>query len=124
MTDRRELKRQYLETRSRAGAGWGVYAIRNLITGRALVKGSTDAQSTLNRHHFELKHGTHANALLRKDWADHGESSFVFEVLDLVKHREAPDFDAAHELETLVTLWRQEIPCQGASAYENPEHTA
>ena len=46
---------------------------------------------------------------------------FLDEVLDLVKHREAPDFDAAHELETLVTLWRQEVPCQGAHSYENEE---
>lgn len=124
MTDRRELKRQYLETRTHAGAGWGVYAIRNLVTGKALVNGSPHAQAALNRHHFELKHGSHANALLRKDWTDHGESSFVFEVLDLVKHREAPDFDAARELETLVTLWRQEIPCEGTSGYENEERAA
>lgn len=120
MTDRRALKRQYLETRTRAG----VYAIRNLVTGRALIKGSSHAQAALNRHRFELKHGGHANPLLRKDWADHGESSFVFEVLDLVKPREEPDFDIASELETLVTLWRQEISCQGASGYEDEERAA
>jgi len=120
MIDKRELKRQYLEATTRAG----VYAIRNLATGRVLVKGSTNAQGALNRHRFELKHGAHANALLRKDWAEHGESSFVFEVLDMVKPREEPGFDVARELETLVELWRQETQREGGSGYEEEGHTA
>ena len=64
MTNRKTLKRQYLETKTRAG----VYAIRNRITGRALVAGSTIAQ----------------------------------------------------ELEMLVSLWRQEIPCFGERGYDEP----
>ncbi len=43
MTSNKTLKRQYLETKARDG----VYAIRNQITGRALVAGSTNVQGTL-----------------------------------------------------------------------------
>lgn len=115
-THRKELKRQYLETTTRAG----VYAIRNRITGRALIAGSTNAQGTLNRHHFELRHGQHRNAQLALDWRAHGEASFLFEVLDLLKASEDPAFDAAQELEMLVGLWRQEIPCDGELGYDAP----
>ncbi|WP_241132909.1 GIY-YIG nuclease family protein [Achromobacter insuavis] len=114
MTDRQTLKRQYLETKTLAG----VYAIRNRISGRALVAGSANADGALNRHRFELRQGTHRNALLRRDWREHGEASFTFDVLDRVKPRADPAFDAARELEDLVALWRQDIPCQGEAGYE------
>jgi hypothetical protein len=116
MTNRKTLKRQYLETKTRAG----VYAIRNEITGRALVAGSTNVQGTLNRHRFELQHGQHRNARLSQDWVEHGETSFYFEVIDMVKPSEDPAFNAVQELEMLVCLWRQEIPCVGALSYDEP----
>lgn len=116
MTDKKTLKRQYLDTKSRAG----VYAIRNLISGRALVAGSNNVQGALNRHRFELLHGQHRNARLAQDWAAHGEASFLFEVLDMVKHREDPAFNPAQELEILVNLWSQEIPCLGDLGYGDP----
>lgn len=114
MANKQILKQQYLETKIRAG----VYAIRNMVTGRALVAGSTNVQGALNRHRFELRHGTHRNPLLSQEWSLHGESSFNFEVLDMVKPREDAAFDVARELEDLVALWRQEIPCQGERGYE------
>lgn len=116
MTNRKTLKRQYLETETRAG----VYAIRNQRTGRALVAGSTNVQGTLNRHRFELQHGLHRNARLAQDWAEHGEADFVFDVLDRVKPSEDPAFDVAQELAMLVGLWRQEIPCLGEFGYGEP----
>ena len=118
MADKQTLMRQYLETKSRAG----VYAIRNQITGRALVSGSTNAQGTLNRHRFELRFGQHRNVRLAREWAAHGEASFIFEVLDIVKPSEAPEFDAARELEALVDLWRQEILCTGERGYGDPRN--
>lgn len=117
MTNKQMLKRQYLETKTRSG----VYAIRNQTTGRALVAGSTNAQGALNRHHFELRFGQHRNAKLAQDWVEHGESNFVFEVLDMVKPSEDPAFNAAKELEALVNLWRQEIPCHGELGYGNEQ---
>lgn len=116
MTNRKTLKQQYLETKSRAG----VYAIRNQITGRALVAGSSNAQGTLNRHRFELQHGLHRNARLVQDWIAHGETNFLFDVLDMVKPSEDPAFNAERELEMLVSLWRQEIPCLGELGYGDP----
>ena len=115
-TDRQALKRGYRDVPTRAG----VYAIRNLATGRALVAGSTDVQGALNRHRFELARGAHRNARLRRDWDDHGEASFVFEVLDRVKPRDEPGFDPERELEALVELWRAEVACDGDRGYGAP----
>jgi hypothetical protein len=114
MTNKRLLKQQYLETKSRAG----VYAIRNLVTHRVLVGGSRDVQGALNRHLFELRQASHRNRLLSQDWSQHGEASFIFEVLDLVKPRDDAGFDIAQELKALVALWREETACQGERDYE------
>lgn len=120
MTNNKALKREYLETKTRAG----VYAIRNQITGRALVAGSTNVQGALNRHQFELRCGRHRNRRLAQDWLEHGESNFHFEILDMVKPSEGPAFNAAQELQMLVSLWRQEIPCQGELGYEESREDA
>ncbi|WP_122288854.1 GIY-YIG nuclease family protein [Serratia plymuthica] len=116
MTDKQALKRQYLDTKTRAG----VYAIRNKITGRVLVAGSANVQGTLNRHRFELRYAQHRNMRLAQDWVEHGESNFLFEVLDRVKASEDPAFDAARELEMLVSLWRQEIRSPDELSYDEP----
>lgn len=116
MTDKKTLKRQYLETKTRAG----VYAIRNRITGRTLVAGSANVEGALNRHRFELQHGWHRNARLAQDWVEHGESNFLFDVLDMLKPSDDPAFNAALELEMLVSLWRQEIPGAGQLGYDDP----
>ncbi|HZW25011.1 MAG TPA: GIY-YIG nuclease family protein [Gallionella sp.] len=120
LTDKQTLKRQYLETKTRAG----VYVIRNQITGRALVAGSTNVQGALNRHRFELRFGQHRNVMLAQDWATHGETSFIFEVLDVVKPSTDPAFNATRELEGLVNLWRQEIPCIDERGYDAPRSEA
>jgi hypothetical protein len=114
MTNNRILKQQYLDTKSRAG----VYAIKNLVTGRALVAGSSNVEGALNRHRFELRQRSHRNALLTQDWSLHGESSFQFEVLDMVRPREDMAVDVAHELAELVALWRQEVASDGERGYE------
>ncbi|TWI70025.1 hypothetical protein IP91_01103 [Pseudoduganella lurida] len=119
MTDKRLLKQQYLETKTRAG----VYMIRNRVTGRVLVAGAGDAQGALNRHRFELRQGSHRNRLLRQDWLSHGETSFTFEVLDMVKPGADTAADITRELADLLVLWRQEIPCHGALDYE-PDRSA
>lgn len=120
MTNKRILKQQYVETKIRAG----VYAIRNLVTGRVLVAGSTNVEGALNRHRFELRQGTRRNPLLSEEWTLHGESSFNFEVLDMVKPREDSAFNVARELEDLIVMWCQEIPCHGERGYEISRRTS
>jgi len=114
MKNKRLLKQQYLETKTRAG----VYAVRNLVTGRMLVAAGKDAQGALNRHRFELRQGSHRNRRLGQDWAQHGESSFAFDILDVFKPSEDAALDIERELKDLLGLWRQEMACEGERDYE------
>ena len=112
--DKKALKRQYLEVKTRAG----VYLIRNLVTERLLIAGSNNVTAALNRHRFEMKMGSHRNLKMRADWKAHGEDSFTFEVLDALKYRDDPGFNAETELEDLVALWRGEISFRAENDYE------
>ena len=105
MTDKRELKRQYLDDRTRAG----VYAIRGLASGRVLVAGSADAQGAMNRHRFELRMKMHRDPALQRDWNELGEAGLVFELLDTVELRDEPGFDLKAELDALAAMWREEL---------------
>ena len=64
-----------------------------------------------------MRFGHHSNDLLNAEWKQHGETAFVFEVLDRVKYRDEPGFDVSVELDALVHLWREEIPCEGDRDY-------
>lgn len=102
---RAELKRQYKE----AHPPMGVYAIRNLVTGQCYVQASMNVEAAMNRDRFELGFNGHRNAALQRDWLAHGADHFRFEVLDLLKKREAPDFDYKAELASTLVLWREEL---------------
>lgn len=102
---RGELKRQYLQ----AHPPMGVYAIRNLATGRCEVHASMNVEAAMNRVRFELARKQHRNAQLLREWLEFGPDNFRFEVLDLVKKREDPAFDYRAELDALLALWREEL---------------
>jgi hypothetical protein len=95
----------------------GVFAIRNLATGRTLLGRSTNLPGIINRHRFELKLGKHHNADLQADWKRDGEAGFSFEVVDTVAPSADPAFDAVAELETLLAMHLEQCPRGSAQSY-------
>jgi len=104
--NRRELVRAYKETRR----PMGVYRVRNLRDGRALVGRSVDLPSILNRERAALRLGAHANAALQRDWNALGPDAFAFEVLDtLAPPDDRPDYDPRPDLDVLLALWLERL---------------
>ncbi|MCU0722572.1 MAG: GIY-YIG nuclease family protein [Planctomycetes bacterium] len=117
MTDKKEIKRRFKET----PPDMGVFAIRNLSNGKSLVASSPDLHAALNSHRFRLKAGMHENRDLQKDFSEAGESNFAFEVLDRLKPKDDPGFDAAAELKVLESLWLEKLTPYGERGYHrNP----
>ncbi len=112
-TNRRALKRQYLETKTRAG----VYLIKNLENGHWLLSGSNNVTAAINRHCFEMKTGKNANRLMNQDWKTFGEAAFSCEVLDRVEFRDEEGFSVEDELASLVLLWREELALEESLSY-------
>jgi len=116
--DRRALKRQYRETQM----PMGVYAIRNLANGRVYLAASLNLEAAMNRDRFGLKLRGHPSPELQAAWQQAGEAAFSFEVLDRVKPRDEPGFDYRPELESLLSLWREDLAQAGVQFYQPAPH--
>lgn len=90
----------------------GVYAVRDLATGRVLVGSARDVHARMNRIRFELRLGKHADQELQAAWRQ-DPGRIAFDVLEMVKERKDEGFDHAGELRLLEELYRGEL-CGGA----------
>lgn len=111
---RAELKRAYREKPPPAG----VFAVRNLETGRLLVGASMNVQGSLNGIRFQLQqrvYRTHPE--LQADANALGLERFSFEVLDVLEPSKNPDADPREELRVLEALWMERLKPFGAAGY-------
>lgn len=112
--DRKALARAYKESRR----PMGVYCVRNLQSGDALIGRSTDLPAILNRERSSLRFGGHPNRWLQQDWNALGPEAFTFEVLDtLAWPEDTPDFDPTSDLVLLESMWRERLQPNGEGSY-------
>lgn len=112
MNRKQELKQMYKEVKTEAG----VYQIKNTKNGKVLID-STPNVKTMNGKKFMLQHGSHPNHSLQKEWNEYGAEAFEFEVLEILKEKEEPYFDAADALEKLETKWLEQLKPFGDRGY-------
>lgn len=113
MSTRAELKRAYREAERHAG----VYQVKNTVNGKVLLGSAMDLHGPFNRHRFTLKYGIHLNKQLQREWNEFGEGAFVFEVLEVVKKRDAPDFSMEIALSALEAAWVERLQPFGERGY-------
>lgn len=66
----------------------GIYAIRNLISGRVYVGSSVYIQSRWHCHTSALRRNKHHSKPLQSSWNKHGQEAFTFSILELVSDSE------------------------------------
>src|SRR5512140_365 len=91
---RQDIKRDYKERKKPAGA----FQVKNTANGKVLLGSSLNLEGPLNSHKFMLTIGRHRNETLQKEWNEFGPEKFVFEVLEVVKVKDDPNFDIEDEL--------------------------
>jgi hypothetical protein len=113
---RAELKRQYKERAPPAG----VWAVRNLRSGKVLLGASVNVPGMLNRLRFELESGLRRHPALQEDWDRLGPEAFAFETLDLLPAPKEGPVDAQvqrEELKVLEALWLERLRPWGEAGY-------
>ncbi len=115
--DKKQLKREYLETPKPIG----VFQIRNLSNEKIFVGSSMNLDGIFNRHRFQLNAGSHQSKDLQKDWNELGAENFAFEVLEELTPRE--NLDMPKELEFLEDLWLEQLQPFGEKGYNEPKKT-
>ena len=91
----------------------GVYSIGNSHDDRMFVGFAADLQARFNRHKAELKFGNHRSRELQEMWNALGESSFQFEILDVLDPKENAESDFDEELKVLAEMWIQRLQKTG-----------
>ena len=96
--DRKEALRAYKEN----PPPMGVFAVRNIVDGKAFVGSAPNLPGRLNRERFDLEMGSHRDREMQADWDRLGEEGFTFEALDTLEPSDDPAADTAEELATLA----------------------
>ncbi len=117
MKTREELKREYKERPKPAG----IFQIRNKANGKILLGSSLNLEGPLNSHKFMLTIGRHRNETLQKEWNEYGADQFAFEVLEIVKVKDDPNFNLSDELTLLEQIWLEKIQPFGDKGYNTDQ---
>ena len=108
-----DIKREYKERKKPAG----VFMVKNTANGKVLLGSSLNLEGPLNSHKFMLTIGRHRNAAVQKDWNEFGGDKFVFEILEVVKIKDDPDFNINDELTLLEEIWIENLQPFGERGY-------
>lgn len=110
---RQDIKREYKERKKPAG----VFQVKNTVNGKVLLRSSLNLEGPLNAHKFMLTIGRHQNEALQKEWNEYGPDKFVFEILEVVKVKDDPNFDLSDELTLLEQIWLEKLQPFGERGY-------
>ena len=114
MDRRRELKREYKESKS----DMGVFMIRSKSTEKTYLKATRNIRSGINRARFTLNLGSHLHSELQGDWKEKGEEDFEMEILERLDYREGePSADYTEDLELLRGMWQERLEGDGVKLY-------
>ena len=113
---RQEINREYKERKKPAG----VFQVKNTANGKVLLGSSLNLEGPLNGHKYMLTIGSHRNEALQKEWNQYGADKFVFEILEVVKVKDDPNFNLLDELTLLEQIWIEKLQPFGDRGY-NPD---
>lgn len=117
LMDKKDLKREYLET----ARPMGVFQIRSLKNEKVFVGSSLNLDGILNRHKFALAAGSHQSKALQADWNEFGAENFAFEILEELEPRAG--LDDKRELAFLENLWLEKLEPYGEKGYNERKLT-
>jgi len=88
----------------------GIYAIRNSVTGKALLGATQDMVGFRNRFSFSQATDSCVHPKLEADWKKFGGQSFVLETMEVLeKKNDQTDREFADDIAVLKDLWLEKM---------------
>jgi hypothetical protein len=115
--DKKQLKKDYQQT----PRAIGVFLIRNNLNDKVFLAAGVNLPGLMNRHKFQLTHGSHANKQLQADWNEFGSHNFAFEIVDELSPRAGAELDYRAEAAFLEDLWLQKLRPFDERGYNLPK---
>ncbi len=114
MDRRKELKALYKNMKP----DMGIFIIRSNFNNKCYIEGTQDLKGTINSTKFKLNFGNHPNKALQKEWKEHGEESFIIEILENLKYdKDESKTDYSEELAILKMVWEEKLSKEGMEFY-------
>ena len=113
----KRLKREYKD----ALRPLGVFLIRNTTNDKVFLAGGIDLVGVMNRHRYQLSHGSHVNRELQADWNELGSGKFEFEILEQMEPARDSTFDSRKELEFMLKMWLERLRPFRDRGYNQPK---
>ena len=105
MKSKKDINREFKEREKPAG----VFQVKNTVNGKVLLGSSLNLEGPLNGHKFMLTIGSHRNKVLQQEWNEYGPDKFIFEILEVVKVKDDPNFNLSDELTLLEQIWLEKL---------------
>jgi group I intron endonuclease len=118
LKSKKDIKRDYKDRVKPAG----VFQVKNTVNGKLLLGSSLNLEGPLNSHKFMLTLGTHRNKVLQREWNEYGADKFVFEILEVVRVKDDPNFNLSDELTLLEQIWLEELQPFGEQGYNTDKN--
>ncbi|MGE4284172.1 MAG: GIY-YIG nuclease family protein [Clostridia bacterium] len=115
MDRRKELKEKYKQMKP----DMGILAIRSKVNNKYYIETTQDLKSMINRTKFTLGFGSHLNKELQKEWKEHGEASFIIEILENLEYdKDESKTDYTEDLTLLQMVWEEKLLKQKVEFYK------
>jgi len=116
-TNNKQLKEEYKQR----PLTLGVFLIRNTVSNRIFLASGQNLTGIINRHKFDLRHGSHKNKELQADWNESGAANFAFEIVEQIEPPTEGHFDVKQELRFMEDMWLAELKPFGERGYNQPK---
>lgn len=101
---KKELMREYRERKETGG----VYAIRNVSTGKTLILSTGSIEKAPNLFEFSRMTGSCVHPALADDWAAQGPDAFRLEILETLDRKETQNPEEFRDdIRALEELWKE-----------------
>lgn len=117
--NKKELKQEY----KLSHRPMGVFQIRNQVNEKIFVGSSLNIPGIFNRLRLDLSLGKSVHKELQREWNEHGEANFIFEILDELTPRPDPAYDYREDLTSLEELWLEKLEPYGDRGYNQKKRS-
>ncbi len=83
----------------------GIFMIKNIKSGKVFLGSSLNMHDILKKHKFVLDIGSHREPKLQEDYTEFGADNFSFEILEILKLKDEPNYNYEEDLQILEMLW-------------------
>jgi hypothetical protein len=112
MDRKKELKRQYKETKP----AMGIFIVRSKVNNKCYIQATKDLRGVMNGAQVRLQGGIHPYRELQKEWSEVGSENFRIEILEYLEYENEESIE--EDLALLQMIWEEKLTKENMEFYK------